>query len=178
LALSGIQQLAGFSLDHFVFVALTWDREPFFTLEPEYLPILLDQNGGDLFRSLSGQVGWLGYQHLRGVTGLIDSILPAVLTMVGSLEPLELDVTTATWPRLVSQPVGQMKPELQGLMQTLEQLGVSVFERDDVIFHTGSISIKSPSRVEAKIVPPRTQTRGIRAARGPARMAYSRMVGP
>ncbi len=152
--------LGGLPLDHFCFVALTWDRDPFYRSLPESLPRFYDESGVDIFQSLSEQIGWLGYQHLGAVSGLVEAITPALGLMVDRLMPTELDVMAAKWPRLVSQSVSHMSRDLQELMRDLEQLSIRVFGRDAIQFHTGSISIKSPSRVEAKIVPQEHESNG------------------
>jgi len=145
--------LAGLPLDHFGFLALTWDRDPFYQLEVEFLPRFLDEGGVDVFQTFSGQVGWVAYHHFEGVPGLSEVVKPVLQVMVGSMVPTELDVATATWPRLISQPVRLMNHGIQQLMHEMEQLSVRLFGRDEVKTYAGSISIKSPSRVEAKIVP-------------------------
>jgi len=145
--------LSGIPLDHFAFVALTWDREPFFSAQPELMPRFLDESGTDLFQSLSAQCGWLGYQNLSKVAGLIDVISPPLRLMVETIVPTTLDLMAANWPRLVSQPINQMSEPIPETVKQLESLAVEFFGREAVQFHTGSISIKSPSRVEAKIVP-------------------------
>jgi hypothetical protein len=146
-------QLAGLPLDHFGFLALTWDRDPFYQMPAEFLPRFLDEHGVDIFQSIGGQVGWVAYHHFEAVPGLIEVVKPVLQVMVGSVAPTELDVETASWPRLISQPVRQMGEGIQELMHGLEQLSVRLFGSDEVRIYTGSISIKSPSRVEAKIVP-------------------------
>jgi hypothetical protein len=145
--------LAGLPLDHCCFVALTWDREDYLKSAPEFLPRFLDESGSDVFGSIPGQVGWLGYQNLSGVPGLIDAIKPALDLMVGSIEPTEIDVEATAWPRLTTINVEKMSQEIQQLMKDLDQLSADFFGREAVQFYTGSISIKSPNRVEAKIVP-------------------------
>lgn len=148
-------KLAGLPLDHFGFVALTWDRAPFFHVASEYLPRFFDESGLDVFPSLAGQVGWLGYEQLKGIPGLLEHVRPALRLTLGTerLNPQEVDPATATWPTLIPRPVGEMRPDLQQLMHDLEHLGVGIFGRDAVLFHTGSVSIKPASRVEVKIVP-------------------------
>lgn len=145
--------LAKLPLDHFCFVALTWDREDFFKSAPEYLPKFFDESGADVFGSMPGQVGWMGYQNLEAIPGLVDAFKPALDLMVGSLEPTEIDVESATWPRLTTKSVKKMNPEIQKAMKDLDRLSRDIFGREMVQFYPGSISIKSPSRVEAKIVP-------------------------
>lgn len=102
---------------------------------------------------MPGQVGWLGYQNLAGVPGLVDAVKPALDLMVCSIEPTEIDVEAAIWPHLTTKNVEKMNPEMQKRMKDLEQLSADIFGREAVRFYPGSISIKSPSRVEAKIVP-------------------------
>lgn len=146
-------QLAGLPLNHFAFLALTWDRDPFYQMPTEFLPRFLDERGDDIFHSISGQVGWVAYHHFQAVPGLIEVVKPVLQVMVGSVMPTKSDVETASWPRLVSQPVRNMSQDTQDLMRRLEQLSVRMFGRDEVKTYAGSISIKTPSRVEAKIVP-------------------------
>ena len=144
--------LAGISLDRFSFVAMTWDREPFFSAG-DLLPRFLDKDGNDIFDTIKPQVGWIGYQELARVSGLIEAIRPALALMVGSIEPTEMDVTTAKWPSLATQAINKMPANLQHMVAQLEQNAKNICGNEWIIRYTGSISVRSASRVEAKIIP-------------------------
>lgn len=146
--------LDGLPLDHCCFVALTWDREPFFKVASDLLPRFLDEDGVDRFGEMSAQVGWLGYQKLSEIPGLAEAVTPALNLMVGSVEPTDVDLTTATWTELRTQRIGQMSEGIQQLVRQLEGVAVESFGRESVLFYTGSISVKF-ARIEAKIAPQR-----------------------
>jgi hypothetical protein len=68
----GLRQIQS---DHFYFVALTWDRpdrafvdDP--SIEPDLLPLLLDQNGKDIFSEMRPKIGWIGYAELEKALGI------------------------------------------------------------------------------------------------------------
>lgn len=149
-------RLVGLPLDHCAFVALTWDRQPFFQAAPDLLPRFLDDHGVDRFGEMAAQVGWLGYRSLSGVPGLLEAVTPTLQLMVGGVEPLNVESDAAAWRELSTQAMSGTSAGLQELTHELENLAVEIFGREAVLHYPGSISIRM-ARVESKIVPQRRE---------------------
>lgn len=145
--------LLGLPLDHFSFVALTWDTIPFFGQDGNPLPRFLDGDGNDLFGQMTNQVGWLNYQHLAQPDGL-NCPIDAPLALMGlQIAPPQPVAEGQQLHILASEAIARMDAELQQIVQQLQDVAVRKFGQGAVNLLAGSISVRSPVRVEAKIVP-------------------------
>ena len=163
----GALTATGIPPDRFHFVALTWDREPFFTASPDILPRFRDESGGDAWDQLKSRIGWIGYQKLAAVAGMEDAIeTPLQLMLGGLLQPATPSIVSNDMPKFKSLQINRVR--IADLPQGMQALTRSI--RDSAIKHfgqervtgtdaEGSLSVrlsKNPAdqaRVWVKVVP-------------------------
>jgi len=90
--------LKALPLSQFRFVALTWDSKAYFENDDfhqsEYRPLFLDMDGNECWKSILGQVGWVGFSKLNEpqiVKHLGEDFTNACKTMLEGPEPARIE---------------------------------------------------------------------------------------
>lgn len=160
--------LAGLPLNHFHFVAWTWDRDPFFRSlafhDSDQRPLFLDKSGNEQWQSTLPQLGWIGFKQISESDQLSkcldDGFRDALATMRPTLEPTPVaDISAAEdLPRVASYNVlKHCHDDTIQQLRALEKLAAEYFGEDVIEQKPGSSSVKYVGKVILKLVP---QNRG------------------
>jgi hypothetical protein len=144
-------RLLGLPERHCEYVALTWDTPArAFVADPvvkqrDGLPMLLADDGQDMWTEVAPRVGWLGYGEVEHVLHLVEDeeYQTAFLTMNKSPIP-----TSQDYERALAN-LGQTPAEAVPLMDRLAAL----FEGCEVVKYIGSYSIKEGGQTIGKLIP-------------------------
>jgi hypothetical protein len=155
--------LASLPMSRFHFVALTWDREPFFRAsafhDSDLRPLFLDESGNERWHNTTSHLGWIGFGHIAKADRLArflgDAFRKALVTMVPSLEPPDFtDSATATYPSITSYNIQRHSSKATvRRLRALEALAAEHFGKGAIKQSNGSSSVKFAGKVIVKLIP-------------------------
>jgi hypothetical protein len=160
-----VHGLAGLPLDRFHFVALTWDREPFFNSPnfgaSPFRPLFLDEAGLETWNlpQTQAHVGWLGYDAIADWANLAPGFgaeyRQALATMVPDTRPRDLLAPAGEQiPRVKTYCIDKISNQLtKESLFAIQAAAKKRFRDRGVIPATGSTSIKPRDKVLIKFVP-------------------------
>lgn len=149
--------LQGVPADRCQFVALTWDREPFFAQQAvgrDLYPLFLTGDGQDAWSHVKARVGWLGYGLIVDHLAPGPAFRDALATMVASAVPAPADMAAAgRMPPLTSYKLERFGAGTWGLIEQLVASARERFGQEGVQLMTGSVSVFWGSKVILKLLP-------------------------
>jgi hypothetical protein len=144
-------------------VALTWDREPFFSADDfaqsEFRPLFLSEDGTEQWEQVNSQIGWLGYGSIAESAALLDVLgapyQQAVSTMFRQvIPPVVSDAVDPAWPAVTSYNINDTsRSKTVELLRKMEDLACHSFGRGSVRSVEGSTSVSPIDTVLIKLVP-------------------------
>jgi hypothetical protein len=146
-------------LAHYHFVALTWDREPFFQqalVAADLFPLLLTRTGENAWEANKGRVGWIGYAAIEERLRPGIDYVRARATMMATAAPDE-NTLPQTFAGMSRVPQFNIRSRFAAsplitLLGRLEEVARR-FWPGRVKRGPGSTSITYPRRVTIKFMP-------------------------
>jgi|GEM_PF-3445464 len=145
------------------YVALTWDKNPFFTV-PElnhsnFRPLFLLEDGSEIWNESSSRVGWLGYGEIEDSQNLKKFLGKEYEDALSSMVPSSIPRTVAqskanNFPKVTTYRIKEKSnPEIIQTLASIEDLAKKCFGIQSVSSGKGSSSVKLFNKVLIKLYP-------------------------